>query len=96
MLKIAIVGNIASGKSTVEKIIQDMGFPVFDTDQIAHKILETSLAIKNEFNNLDETQRHGELKKSVTKYYRLYYSIYMTCLKRQSVVMEIRCMVSGA
>ena len=38
MLKIAITGNIASGKSEVEKIIaQD--FPVFDADKIAHKIL---------------------------------------------------------
>ena len=38
MLKIAITGNIASGKSEVEKIIaQD--FPVFDADKIAHKFL---------------------------------------------------------
>ena len=38
MLKIAITGNIASGKSEVEKIIaQD--FPVFDADKIAHKLL---------------------------------------------------------
>lgn len=38
MLKIAITGNIASGKSEVEKIIaQD--FPVFDADKIAHRFL---------------------------------------------------------
>ena len=38
MLKIAITGNIASGKSEVEKIIaQD--FPVYDADKIAHKFL---------------------------------------------------------
>ena len=38
MLKIAITGNIASGKSEVEKFIaQD--FPVFDADKIAHKFL---------------------------------------------------------
>ncbi len=40
MTKIAIVGNIASGKSTVEKILQDKGFIVYDTDKIAHEILE--------------------------------------------------------
>ncbi|MCM1002847.1 MAG: dephospho-CoA kinase [Candidatus Gastranaerophilales bacterium] len=40
MTKIAIVGNIASGKSTVEKILKDKGFTVYDTDKIAHEILE--------------------------------------------------------
>ena len=42
MLKVAITGNIAAGKSTVEKIIEDLNYKVFDTDKIAHKILETS------------------------------------------------------
>lgn len=40
MTKIAIVGNIASGKSTVEKILLQKGFQVYDTDKIAHEILE--------------------------------------------------------
>lgn len=40
MLKIAITGNIASGKSQVERILADMGFPVFDADKIAHSCLE--------------------------------------------------------
>lgn len=40
MLKIAITGNIASGKSQVEKIIAAKKYPVYDTDKIAHKILE--------------------------------------------------------
>lgn len=38
MLKIAITGNIASGKSTVEKILAER-FPVYDADKIAHKFL---------------------------------------------------------
>ncbi len=42
MTKIAIVGNIASGKSCVEKILIDKGFTVYDTDKIAHEILEKS------------------------------------------------------
>lgn len=38
MKKIAITGNIASGKSEVEKIIAQY-FPVYDADKIAHKFL---------------------------------------------------------
>ena len=38
MLKIAITGNIASGKSEVERILAKK-FPVYDTDKIAHDIL---------------------------------------------------------
>ena len=37
--KIAITGNIASGKSQVEKILSER-FPVYDTDIIAHEILD--------------------------------------------------------
>ena len=39
MLKVAITGNIASGKSQVEKIISEK-YPVYDADKIVHKILE--------------------------------------------------------
>lgn len=38
MLKIAITGNIAAGKSEVEKIISEH-YPVYDADKIAHKFL---------------------------------------------------------
>ncbi len=40
MLKIAITGNIASGKSQVEKILSKQ-FKVFDTDKIAHEKLNS-------------------------------------------------------
>ena len=42
MLKVAITGNISAGKSVAEKILRDKGFYVFDTDIIAHDILEKS------------------------------------------------------
>ena len=53
MLKVAIVGNIASGKSTVENFIKDFGYEVYDADKIAHKILETSSEIQSVFKNDD-------------------------------------------
>lgn len=40
MLRIAIVGNIASGKSTVETFLLEKGYPVLDTDKVAHTLLE--------------------------------------------------------
>lgn len=40
MIKIAITGNIASGKSQVEKILSELGYCVADTDKINHNILE--------------------------------------------------------
>ncbi len=39
MLKVAITGNIASGKSQVEGIISKK-YPVYDTDKMAHKALD--------------------------------------------------------
>lgn len=41
--KIAITGNIASGKSEVQKILKNKGFKVFDADVIAHEILEREM-----------------------------------------------------
>ena len=39
MIKIAISGNIASGKSTVQKILVDKGYKVLDTDDISRELL---------------------------------------------------------
>lgn len=40
MISIAIVGNIASGKSTAENVLRKKGYKVFDSDIIAHEVLE--------------------------------------------------------
>ena len=56
MIKIAITGNIASGKSTVEKIIESNGYKVYDTDKIAHRILEESIEVRNVFGTADRKE----------------------------------------
>lgn len=38
-MRIAISGNIAAGKSTVQEILQDLGYKVLDCDDVAHKLL---------------------------------------------------------
>ena len=40
MIKIAITGNIGTGKSTVAKILKEFGLKVFESDEIVNKILE--------------------------------------------------------
>ena len=40
MIKIAITGNIASGKSLAEQYIISKGYPVYDTDCMAHDVLD--------------------------------------------------------
>lgn len=39
MKKIAISGNIASGKSTVQKFLKEKGYKVLDTDDVARELL---------------------------------------------------------
>jgi len=39
MIKIAITGNIGSGKSTITKIIKELGYKVFDSDKEVKKAL---------------------------------------------------------
>ena len=39
MIKVAITGNIASGKSSVQNLLEDMGYTVLDTDIVGHGLL---------------------------------------------------------
>ena len=40
MIKIAITGNIGSGKSTITRIVRELGFKVFDSDQEVEKAMK--------------------------------------------------------
>ena len=48
MLKFALVGNIASGKTTVQKYLEEFGYLVLDTDLVCHELLENSVEIEEE------------------------------------------------
>ena len=53
MRKIAITGNIASGKSEVQKILVSLGYKVLDTDVVGHELLHNNTEIKNAFIGYD-------------------------------------------
>ena len=48
MLTIGVTGGIASGKSVVVRVIQEMGFPVFNSDKAAHIIANKDLEVIDE------------------------------------------------
>jgi len=70
MLKIGLTGNIGSGKSTVARIFESLGVPVFHADEVAKKLLlqeEVSKDILNKFgkdvftNNLPDKKKLASL-----------------------------------
>ena len=63
MLRVAIAGNIASGKSCVESILASKGYSVYDTDSIAHDILATSYKVREVFKNFDILNFKGEISR---------------------------------
>jgi dephospho-CoA kinase len=52
MIRIGITGGIGAGKSTVARIFQTMGFPVYFSDQEAKKIIDSDAGIKEELTAL--------------------------------------------
>ncbi|OGH96252.1 MAG: dephospho-CoA kinase [Candidatus Melainabacteria bacterium GWA2_34_9] len=52
MIKLAITGNIASGKSLVEFLFHKEGITTIDTDKIVHNLLSHDIEIIEKVNNL--------------------------------------------
>lgn len=67
MLTIGLTGGIGSGKSTVAKIFEVLGIPVFNADLQAKQLMEENLdirsAIQTQFG--PETYTDGKLNKSI-------------------------------
>ena len=64
MIKSAITGNIASGKSTIEQMLKDRGFVVYDADKLSHEILyEKSDLIEEKFKGLDILDENNNISR---------------------------------
>lgn len=65
MKKIAITGNIASGKSTVENFIKEKGYEIFDADEICHFAMQNDTEIiqkiKETFKNTVSIAKDGNI-----------------------------------
>jgi len=48
MKRIGLTGGIASGKSTVAKLIRDKGIPVIDADQVAREVMSPGSPVLDE------------------------------------------------
>ena len=67
MLKIGLTGNIAAGKTQVEKIISSLGFSVIDLDNVSHEILEYNKSAKDEILKEFKTLNRKELGNIIFK-----------------------------
>ncbi len=53
MLKIAITGNIASGKTEVQHVLVNLGYDVLDTDIVCHELLDSNVELEEAFSEFD-------------------------------------------
>ena len=67
MLKIGLTGGIGAGKTTVAKIFETLGIPVYYADQEAKRLMETNAelikTIKNQFG--ESTYSDGKLNRKI-------------------------------
>lgn len=88
MLKVGITGNIAAGKSTVEKILKEKGYSVLDTDIVSHDLLENdSKIIKTvikAFNDYKLVSFDGKISR--TKLGKIVFSDKMRMRKLESII----------
>lgn len=65
MIKIGITGGIGSGKSTVCRLFQVLGIPVYNADNEAKNLMVNDTTLKNKIINLlgQETYINGELNR---------------------------------
>jgi len=63
MLKVGITGEMGSGKSYCSKIFEQMGVPVFYSDDVARRVINSNMDLKRdickEFGNVYDEDGMG-------------------------------------
>lgn len=59
MLKVGITGGIGSGKSYVCRMLEDKGYPVFDCDREAYRLMHTQEALRRSLCQLVGREVYG-------------------------------------
>ena len=72
MIKVAITGNIASGKSVVQAVLEKKGYKVLDTDVVGHEVLKSNSEIITAFSKYDVFNADGSVSRE--KLGRLVFS----------------------
>lgn len=64
MIRVALTGNIASGKSAVENILAEKyNIKVLDTDEVCHRLLDELPEIKEAFAKFDILGENGKISR---------------------------------
>lgn len=66
MLKIGITGGIGSGKSTVARVFESLGIPVYNADDAAKRLMQEDPELKKQIINLfgEQAYDQGKLNRS--------------------------------
>lgn len=72
MIKVAITGNIASGKTLVQKILEEYKYKVLDTDILGHEVIKTSSELRDVFSEYEVFENDGSISR--TKLGKLVFS----------------------
>jgi dephospho-CoA kinase len=66
MLKVGITGGIGSGKSTVARVFETLGVPVYNADDAAKRLMQEDPELKEKISLLlgDESYKDGQLNRS--------------------------------